>query len=121
VTTDAYLWAILALLSVALVLVIVTARRGQWSKPGFDVRVLPGLPPPGSIMVIRGADFDIDDAEVARQILNFYSQEARRRGVPVGTPADAVLPLILHLPPEGEAVIWSEDVDANMAKLGWVR
>jgi hypothetical protein len=33
VNTDAYLWAIFALLFLALVLVVVTARRGPWSKP----------------------------------------------------------------------------------------
>ena len=31
-TTEHYLWAIFALLWIALVLVIVTARRGPWSK-----------------------------------------------------------------------------------------
>lgn len=36
-TTDAYLWAILALLSVALVLVIVTARRGPWQYPSSTI------------------------------------------------------------------------------------
>lgn len=32
-TTEHYLWAIFALLWIALVLVIVTARRGPWDRP----------------------------------------------------------------------------------------
>lgn len=37
-TTDAYLWAIFALLCLALALVVITARRCPWSKP--PVRVI---------------------------------------------------------------------------------
>lgn len=42
-STEASLWAILALLSVALVLVIVTARRGPWSEPPYEPRRLPPI------------------------------------------------------------------------------
>lgn len=59
-TTDAYLWAILALLSVALVLMVVTARRGPWTRPPMErpYRLVVGVDPAGGpdddrIVVVR--------------------------------------------------------------------
>lgn len=39
-TTEHYLWAIFALLWIALVLVVVTARRGPWQAPKRSAGVL---------------------------------------------------------------------------------
>jgi hypothetical protein len=87
----------------------------------FDVSVLPGLPPPGSILVIRGADFGLEDCEVRSIICSHYIAAIEDAGVAPEKPLGVLLPLILMLPPEGEAVVWSEDVDERMAELGWVR
>lgn len=90
------------------------------SDQPFNVSVLPGLPPPGSILVIRGADFGDEEADYKanRAIVEHYANAARLAGVESGTPASDVLPLILRLPPEGEAIIWDEEA---MEAAGWVR
>lgn len=52
-TTEHYLWAIFALLWIALVLVIVTARRGPWSRSERPI-ILRGTPEQiDSIRLIR--------------------------------------------------------------------
>jgi hypothetical protein len=56
-TTESYLWLILALLSVALVLVIVTARRGPWSNK---------LANPDAPIVLRSSKSQIEQIKHVR-------------------------------------------------------
>ena len=54
-TTEHYLWAIFALLCLALVLVVVTARRGPWQRP-----------PAERPIILRGTKDQIESVRIMR-------------------------------------------------------
>ena len=86
------------------------------SEP-FDVSVLPPFTP-NMVIVIRGGDFGHDE-DAKRAIWDHYIAAAKASGIAPGTPAEDVLPLIIHLPFSDSSIeVLDED---EMAAAGWVR
>lgn len=72
---------------------------------------------PGTVLVFRNPDFE-DQEAVAKMIQDFYRTVARENGVPAGTEAAAVCPLIVWLFGDSTLETLNED---EMAAAGWVR